>query len=224
MIENTAERFLILIQHPEKCRFIVSEQIKNVGFLGAIFLDLSNSKNLDIESGRIIVKSVDVDLSTSHLIVIEQIAKSRRIRKIKSWLNIFSIKSRKYQKDIFLGLEKKGIIRINHKRFLGIKYYNTQLTNPTVRDNVISELRNIIFNEAVMNAENSIILGLIEACKMYKIICRDKKEIKVCKRKLGEILKSDLIAQGVDKVIKEMQAAIIGAVVASAVASTTSSN
>ncbi len=59
-------------------------------------------------------------------------------------------------------------------------------------------------------------LGLIEACKMHKIIAKDKSEIKICKRKLAELIKSDSIAQGVDKVIKEMQAVIIGAVVASA--------
>ena len=56
-----------------------------------------------------------------------------------------------------------------------------------------------------MYKDNALILGLIEACKIHKIIAKDRSEIKICKRKLADIIKSDAIAQGVDKVIKEMK-------------------
>jgi len=224
MIQNTAERFLILIQHPEKPRFIVSEQIRNVGLIGSILLDLANSKNLEIENGKLMIKSVVTDLPQPYMDILGQIEKSSRIRKIKTWVAKFSRKSKKYQKAILLDLESKGIIRINNKRFLGIRYYNTQLINSGIRDNIINEIREVIFNNAKINNENSLMLGLIQACKMHKIICKDKSELRICKKKLKEIMKSDSIAQGVDKVIKEMQTAIIGAVVASSVAASAASN
>lgn len=224
MIKTTAEKFLILIQHPDKSRFIVSEQIKNVGLIGSILLDLANSKNLEIENGKLITKSVNTDLSKTHITILKQIEESSKIRKVKTWISKFSRKSRKYQKEILLGLENKGVIRLNHKRFLGIRYYRTELINPTIRENIIDQIRDIIFNDAKINNEDSMILGLIEACKMHKIICKDKKERRICKKKLAVIMKSDLIAQGVDKVIKEMQAAIIGAVVASTVAASAASS
>lgn len=224
MIQNTAEKFFILIQHPDKSRFIVSEQIKNAGLIGSILLDLVNNKNLEIDSGKLIVKSTITDLSQTHKTILEQIEKSTRIRKIKTWISKFSQKSRKYQKEILLGLDNKGIIKIDYKSFLGIKYYRTRLINFTIRENTIEEIRNIIFNDAKINSGDSLILGLMDACKMHKLICKDKKEIKICKMKLKEIMKSDLISQGVDKVIKEMQAAIIGAIVASSVAISVSSN
>jgi Golgi phosphoprotein 3 len=224
MKENTAEKFFILIQHPDKSRFIVSEQTKNAGLIGSILLDLANAKNLEIESGKLIVKSTNTDLSQTHKTILEQIEKSTRIRKIKTWISKFSRKSRKYQKEILLGLDNKGIIKIDHRSFLGIKYYKTQLTNSAIRESIINEIRDIIFKDSKISEENSLIIGLVEACKMHKIIANDKSEIRICKRKLAEIIKSDSIAQGVDKVIKEMQAAIIGAVVASTVAATASSN
>jgi len=203
---------------------MISEQIKNVGFIGSILLDLVNDKNLVIENGKLIVQSTNTNLTQVHKAILEQIEKSPRIRKIKTWLAKFSRKSRKFQKEILLGLENKGIIRIDYKNFLGIKYYKTRLVNSTIRDNTINEIRDIIFNNERINNENSLILGLIDSCKMHKIICKDKNEIKTCKMKLTEIMKSDLISQGVDKVIKEMQAAIIGAIVASTAAVSASSH
>ena len=53
MKQNTAERFLILIQHPEKSRFLVSDQVKNVGLIGAILLDLSFEDTINIETDRV---------------------------------------------------------------------------------------------------------------------------------------------------------------------------
>lgn len=224
MINNTAEKFLILIQHPDKHRYIVSDQIKNAGLIGSILLDLANSKNLEIENGKLMIKSKDTDLSPTHNMILEQIEKSSRIRKIKTWITKFSRKSSKIQKEITLELDSKGIIKIHQKSFLGIRYFKTELIDSEIRESIIKEIRDLIFNDKPMNSENSLILGLIEACKMHKIIAKDKSEIKICKRKLAKLIKSDSIAQGVDKVIKEMQAAIIGAVVASTVAVTAGSN
>ena len=214
MTNNTAEKFLILIQHPDKYRFIVSNQIKNVGLIGSILLDLANSDNLEIENGRLLIKSKNTDLSQSHSMILEQIEKSSRIRKIKTWIARLSRKSGKIQKEVLMELELKGVIKIHRKSFLGIKYYKTQLIDSSIRDSLINEIRGIIFDDSTISKDNALILGLIEACKMHKIIAKDKSEIKICKRKLAGIIKSDAIAQGVDKVIKEMQAAIIVAVVA----------
>lgn len=224
MINNTAEKFLILIQHPDKNRFIVSDQIKNAGLIGSILLDLANSTNLEIKNGKLLIKSKDTDLSPTHSMILEQIHKSSRDRKIKTWIAKFSRKSRKIQKEILIGLQSKGIIKIHQKSFLGIKYYKTQLIDSSNRDSIIDEIRSIIFKDSIISKENALILGIIEACKMHKIIAKDKSELKICKRKLADIIESDAIAQGVDKVIKEMQAAIIGAVVASTVAVTAGSN
>lgn len=224
MTNNTSEKFLILIQHPDKYRFIVSDQIKNAGLIGSILLDLAISDNLEIENGKLFFKSKNTDLSQSHSMILEQIEKSSRIRKIRTWITKFSRKSKKVQKEILLVLESKGIIKIHQKSFLGIKYYKTQLIDSSIRDSIINEIRDIIFKDSTISKENALILGLIEACKMHKIIAKDKSEIKICKSKLADIIKSDSIAHGLDKVIKEMQAAIIGAVVASTVAVTAGSN
>ncbi len=213
-----------MIQHSGKHRFVVSGQIKNTGLIGSILLDLAHWKNLEIENGKLLIKSKDTDLSPTHNMILEQIEKSSRPRKIKTWITKFLRKSSKIQKEISLGLDSKGIIKIHQKSFLGIRYFRTELIDSAIRESIIKEIRDLIFNNKVINSENSLILGLIEACKMHKIIAKDKSEIEICKRKLAELIKSDSIAQGVDKAIKEMQAAIIGAAVASTVVMNAGSN
>ena len=89
---------------------------------------------------------------------------------------------------------------------------------------MIGRIREIIFSNAEINEEDSLILGLIEACKMHHIVSNNKHETRICRKRLDEIVKSDAIAQGVNRVINEMQAAIIGALVASTVATTASSH
>ena len=214
---NNAEKFLLLIKHPTKTRVLVSDQIKAVGIIGSILLDLTNDKHLEIEDGKLIVKSIGPDLSIPHKMILEQIENSSSIRKIKPWIAKLTRSSRTYQKEVLLGLESKGIITMAHKSFLGIKYYKTRLINNDIREKTIQGIRDIIFNGDKINNENALILGLIDACNLQKIICPDKQELKLCKKKLKEIMKSDLISQGVDKVIKDMQAAVIGAIVASTV-------
>ena len=224
MIENTAEKFLLLIQHPQKSRFIVSDPPKKSGLVGSILLDLSYEGKIEVEKGRLILKKPDTGLSTAHKEVLDRIQKSSKVRKAKTWITKLSGKSSRYQKEILRNLENKGIIRMEQKRFLFFKYYRTKLINPKIRSQIIKEIRETILYDMQVNDENSMILGLVEACKMYRIICRDKQERKICKTRVKEWIQSDEISQGVSKVIKEMQAAVIGAVVASSSAASSGSS
>lgn len=224
MENNTTERFLILIQHPEKPGFVVSGQERSIGLIGSILLDLSYEGSINIESGKLLIKSTETELSAVHKKVLELIEKSAKTRKIKTWIAKLSRHSRKYQKEILLELETKGYLKIEPKRFLFFKYYKTRLINSQAREQIIDEIRDVIFYDKKTAKDKSMILGLIEACRMYKVICRDKSELKICKKKLKEIIQSDSISRDVDKVIKEMQAAIIGAVLASAISASASSN
>ena len=222
MIQTTSEKFLILIQNPEKSNCLISDQMRNVGLIGSILMDLVNEKSIDIENGKIKAKTTKTKLSISHKQILGLISQSKKSKKIKTWISKFSIRSRQYQKQIFKQLEKKRMIRIEYKKFLFFKYYKTRLIDRKIREQIIKEIRDVIFNNKLIDNDNAAILGLIQACKMHKLICNDKKEIKVCKLKLKEIIKNDSISQGVDKVIKEMQAAIAVIITTSTVVTTSS--
>ncbi|MCD6322766.1 MAG: GPP34 family phosphoprotein, partial [Clostridiales bacterium] len=114
-------------------------------------------------------------------------------------------------------------LRIENRKFLGlIPYRKSYLIDGTTRENLISQLRNNVLFRHDLNEDSILMLGLIEACKMHKIITSDREELKKLKKELKEIIKESPIADTVDKTIKQVQAAIIGAIVASTVVASSS--
>ena len=223
MIINTAERFLVLIQHPERSRFLLPGHVRSAGLVGSVLLDLSNEKNIGIEQGRLILINADTEISAAHKQVLSRIRESEKSRKIRTWVRKLSRKSKTYQNEVLLELQNKEIVEIVNRRFLIFPYHRTRLINKDFREHLIGEIRKIIFHDAPVTNENSLILGLVDACSMYRIICRDRRERKLCKAKIKDLIRSDSISRGVDEVIRATQAAVIAAVVASSAAASAGS-
>lgn len=217
---NTSEKFLLLIQHPVKSRFLVSEPERRAGLIGSVILDLVYAHNLETDNKKLIVRTNKTELSEAHRLILQKIDESGKIRKVRSWIEKLFRQSGNYQKRLLNDLENKKIIKIIPRQFLFIKYYRSRLVNTAVRDNLIEEIRNIIFKNKKADNENALILGLIEACNMYKIICRDRFEKKICKKKLIVLRQTALFPQDLDLIIKGVQVAITKAVMAHSAAAT----
>ena len=208
------EKFLLLIQHPVKSRFLVSEPERRAGLIGSVLLDLVFAHNLEIDNKKLIVRTNKTELSEAHRLILQKIDESGKIRKTRFWIEKLFRQSGNYQKRLLNDLENKKIIKIIPRQFLFIKYYRSRLVNTAVRDNLIEEIRDIIFKNKKADNENALILGLIEACNMYKIICRDRFEKKICKKELKELRQTVLFPPNLDLVIKGIQAAIREAIMA----------
>ncbi len=211
---NTSEKFLLLIQHPVKSRFLVSEPERRAGLIGSVLLDLVYGHNLETDNKKLIVRTNKTEVSEAHRLILQKIDESKQIRKTRFWIEKLFRQSGNYQKRLLNDLENKKIIKIIPRQFLFIKYYRSRLVNTAVRDNLIEEIRDIIFKNKKADNENALILGLIEACNMYKIICRDRFEKKICKKELKELRQTVLFPPNLDLVIKGIQAAIREAIMA----------
>lgn len=211
---NTSEKFLLLIQHPVKSRFLVSEPERRAGLIGSVLLDLVYAHNLETDNKKLIVRTNKTEVSEAHRLILQKIDESKQIRKTRSWIEKLFRQSGNYQKRLLNDLENKKIIKIIPRQFLFIKYYRSRLVNTAVRDNLIEEIRDIIFKNKKADNENALILGLIEACNMYKIICRDRFEKKICKKELKELRQTVLFPPNLDLVIKGIQTAIREAIMA----------
>lgn len=218
-----AESFLVLIHHPEKARYIVDGNVRNAGLIGSIFLDLSLDENIITEDGYLIVKSFQTKLPGLYKKILDKMSNSPRKRKPKVWISRFSQRSNKPRRELLDSLEKKGIVDIEHKVFLVFPYIRSRLLKQDLRNQMISDLRDIIFKNKEIDPHSASLLGLIQACKMHKVVCNDKAELKQSRLKIKEIIESDLITQGVSTVIQEMQAAMMAAIIASTAATTAAS-
>ncbi len=218
---NTTEKFLLIAQHPTKGKFIISDTHINYGISGSLLIEMSLDNRIIIEENKLILKShkSSKDPIVSEISAI--IKNSKKPRKIKYWVSKLENKSRKY-KWIFLNkLEKDRLMRIEKKKFLGLfSYRRCYLIERKTRDDMIKQLKDGVLYKKELSSENIVLLGLIQATGMHKIFTSDKRELKSIKKKLKAILKDAPIAGAVDKTLKEMQAAIIGAMAVS-IATTT---
>lgn len=222
---SSVEKFLVLAHHPQKGKFMISDIHINYGIIGAILLDMSLEDRIKIENDRLVLKgSIELnDLIRSEIAL--QISQSAKPRKIRYWMSKLARKSRKYKWIVLNALSDKRIVRIEEKTFLGlIPYKKTYLHENVKRDSLIEELRRDVFSHRKLNKENVVILSLIEACKMHKILTSDRSELRELRKELKSLLIDSPIADVLDKTIKQVQAAIVGAVIASTVASSAGSS
>lgn len=220
---NTLNKFLLIAHHPEKGRFLISDVHINYGIIGAALLEMSLDGQLKIEENRLIVLKSGNSENSIIAEISKEIRASKKTKKIRFWIAKLARKSRKYKWEILSDLEKNKLLRIEDKKFLGfIPYRRSYLVQSNTRRDLIHQLRKEALYGRDLSNDSMLILSLIEACKMHKIITSDKEELKRLKQALKEIIKNSPIADTVDKTIKQVQAAIVGAIVASSVAASAS--
>ncbi len=213
------EKFLILAHHPEKKRFRISEVHLKYGLVGALLLEMSADGSLELKEGRI-VPGKQVQYSTPSLAtVFKLISKQNSPGKIKYWIRRLSFKSKTLKWQILSDLEKKRIIRVEQLKFLGVlPYRRSHLLGKKVQYDLIREARAGIAQQGYVGNEELAILGLIQACRMQRILSRERTERKIIAKKLTASLKESPVAEGVDQTIRQVHAAILGAVAASGAA------
>lgn len=221
---NTIEKYLLLAQHPTKGRFTYG-QFVNYGVIGASLLEMSLKDGVSVENELLILKD-DIEFDNPVLLEISTLIKSsEKPRKIKHWIHKLARKAAKYKWSFLNELENKKLIRIEHKKFLGLfPYRRCYLIEDSIRESLTQDVKRKILNKPEMNNEEILILGMIEACQMHKIITSDKQELKTIKKELKQLLKEIPIAGTVAKTIKEVQAAIIVAVVTSTIVASSASS
>jgi len=215
---NLTEKFLLLALHPEKPRYIISEAALNAGLIGAILLDLTAEGKIELVQKKINVsRSHASSLSPAHKWALEKIAHARKERKAKTWISLLAQRSRRFRHLILEELSKKRLVTIEHKRFLFIPYIKASLRRKDAQKEIITDLKHILSASKLVNAEYSSLLGLVDACKMHKIMASDKAEIKKIKQQLKTVVANDTIMGDVSAVIKETQAAIAAAITTSVI-------
>jgi hypothetical protein len=216
---SAAEKFLILAHHPEKGRFRVSDVHLKYGLIGALLLELSVQGSLQLEEGKVILRKQERHSRSLPDMIYRKISEQPAPKKVRFWIRKLAVKSNMYKWQILRDLEEKRIIRIEHAKILGlIPHKRSYLLGKKVQYDLIRETRNSVMQHGVIKSEDLVILGLVKACRMQKIISQDRSERKIMNEKMTAALKESPIAEDVDITIRQVQAAIIGAVAASGAA------
>ncbi|GET22103.1 GOLPH3/VPS74 family protein [Prolixibacter denitrificans] len=216
---SIAEKFLLIAHHPRKARFLTSEPQLNFGLVGTFLLEMSINNQLHIENNRVFPdKSVVPENPTSREIYY-LVKGSGKNRTIRLWLRKLSRKANRYRWEVLENLKEKRLMRIERRKFLGIiPYRKSYVTDSRTRDQLLKELKKQILSrhrDTATSNEDMAVLGLIEACKLHRTLTTDRTELKKLRKALKELIKESPIAGTVQQTIRQVQAAVIGAIVAS---------
>jgi len=220
---SIVEKFLLLAHHPTKGGFIISEIHINFGIIGSILLEMSFENYFRIENDRLMIKNERTPSNPLYSEIFIRIRDSKKARKLKYWVTRLNSKSNKYKWMILKDLQKKGLIDIEDKKFLWlIPYKKSRLTDSLAHDRFIQELKNNISNRHDISNENTVVLALVDACKMHKVFAKSRAEVKVLKKDLKSVIEESAVGDTVDETIKEVQRAITNTIAASTVVITAS--
>ena len=219
---TTPEKFILLAHHPVKGRYVISQLHLKFGLAGALLLEVTLDGSAEMQEDRLVLRRKPETRNAVLNEITGMLADSARPRRIRYWIRQLARRQRSYQWEIFNDLQRRRIVRIVQRRFLGwIPYRRSYLIGNKIHHDLIREMRkNILQNEDPSN-EWVAAMGLIEACKMHRILSPDRGERKIIRKKLKLILKESPIASDVDKAIRQVQAAIVASVAASSAAAAT---
>jgi hypothetical protein len=218
---STLEKFLLIAHHPDKGRFIISSIQMDYGIIGSILMDMSLDDRIALENNKVILKKGAVSGNQILSEVISMISSSGKSHSIKHWITKLARRSGKYKWVALAELAGKKVIQTENRKFLGIiPYRKSYLLDSYNRNKMIQQLKYNVLSHKELSNETLAILGMIEACKMHKIISSEKDELKKIKKELKEIIKESPVASMVDQTIRQVQAAIFGAIAASTVTAT----
>ena len=207
---NILSKFLLLAHDPHKSRFLISEMHINYGIIGAAMLEMSVDEQIKIVDDKLILNDDKVSDNAVVSEIADEIWKSKKSRKLRYWMQKLTRNSRKYKWEIIANLAENKLIKIEEKKFLRVfPYRKTFLTENNARKELIEQLRGATLYGEILDNDMLILLGLVEACKMHKIIASDKVELKKLRRILKVIIKDSPIAETLSKTIQQVQAALI---------------
>jgi golgi phosphoprotein 3 len=218
---NTAEKFLMIAHHPEKGRFMISGMFIQFGIAGAILLDMSLEERIDILNKRLILKTPGTSADPLTNEVTTLISRDPRPRRVGYWVRRLARRYNKYKRQVLESLAAKRMVRIEERKFLGlIPYRRSYLIESYTRSNLIRQIKNdILVNSREPSYANMAIAGLMEACRMQRILSDDREELKNIRIRLKKILKESPVADVVSQTVRQVQAAIFASVTAAIVAS-----
>lgn len=211
---NLTEKFLLLAHHPSKRGYLVPAMNINLGIMGSFFMEMAQQGHIIIEDDFVTVKSLP-DFSIG-IELLQKIQQKKKLKPLYFWIARLSQKSQKLKQYYLNSLEQKHLIKIEHKKLLGlIPYQNTYIIDTNAQIQLSHQLQSCLSHFSG-NEDDILLLGLIRSCELHGIFTRSWSE----KRKLGKKMKTlfdqNPIAFAVNKALKQVQSAMIATTAAGA--------
>ncbi|KYG75418.1 GOLPH3/VPS74 family protein [Roseivirga echinicomitans] len=218
---NLIEEFLLIALDDEKGQFVIDSTHLYYGFAGSILLEMALREKIDVSGDKLKLTHDEYEVEMVINKVIDQI-KASKPRKLKNWIELIAKQAKELKEDTLLELQNKGILRKEEHKILWIIPNNKYpTTNITPENKVRQRLSDVMLRGAKSEARDVMLLSLIDVSDLTKEAFRDNEEYRVVKKRIKEVTQDIKISQSVNKSIREIQAAIMVAMMSAIIVTTT---
>ncbi|MGM0635122.1 MAG: GOLPH3/VPS74 family protein [Bacteroidota bacterium] len=216
------ENYLIVAMKSTKKKKLFSQNTYiNYGLAAGILFKLIALERVVIEDKKLILKSAaltgDAVLDRALQRIID---KKDKVKKVSYWVTDFSRQFNKFKWVLFEAMKQKNIVSIEAKKFLGLfPYKNVYLKSLDTRSDLKRHYQNILQNKESLTEDDVIALAMLKASRSYSVFSKSIKDHKKIKQQLSARLESTEISEATEKIIKEMETAMV-VIMASSTATT----
>jgi golgi phosphoprotein 3 len=217
---NLIEEFLLIALDDEKGQFVIDSTHLHFGLAGAILLEMALREKVDIsgENLKLIHDEYEVEMVINK--VIDQI-KLKPGKKVKDWIEILAKQAEELKQDTLLRLQNKGILRKEEHKILWVIPNNKYPTSDITPENKVRQrLSDVMLRGAKSKAHDIMLLSLIDVSDLTKEAFRNKDEYAIVKKKIKEVTQDIRISHTINKSIREIQAAIMVALMSAVIVTT----
>lgn len=211
---TTAELLLLLAHHPTRYGYLTDQVSLTTGCTGAMLLDLFDEGALALVGEKVQLVRQSTELSESHQRILLRMHESGKVRSVKNWMSRLGHRNQRRVRSVRNQLVEKGFFQVEDRRFLGIPYQRTYVTQPDLQAQLVQVLRAVLFQGENCPEPLQPLLSLLVPCKLQRAVAHDRAERSALKARVKEAIARNETSQVVGKAVRrEIEAAIAASIV-----------
>jgi len=221
---NLLEKYLLIALDDEKGKFVNDSVHLHYGFAGAMLLELAIRDKIEVNGEQIRLKEdttekeVALNKALEVLDVDDDMSAKECVRRLAK-------KASDFKNDTLDRLIFKGVLEKKEDKILWIIPNNKYPTQNVIPENKVRQrLNDIVLHGKTPEADDVMLLSLINVANLTKEAFRDTKDTKAIKKRIEELTSDMKLSQVINSSIREIQAAIMIAITTAVVVTTVTSN
>lgn len=212
------EEYLLIALDDSKGQFVIDSTHLHYGLAGAILLELALREKVVIQGDYVRINDSAAVTEIALNKALEYLQEKAKSTKVKDVITAFANQAGEFKQDVLQRLINKGILKKEEAKILWIIPNNKYPTSNLSPENKVRErLKAVMLDGAKSEARDIMLLSLIDVSDLTKEAFRDKEDYKKVKRKIKEVTQDIRISGAINKSIREIQAAIMIAIMATVV-------
>ncbi len=222
---NLLEKYLLIALDDDKGSFVNDSIHLHYGFAGAILLELAIRNKIEVYGEKILLKERSTEKEIALNKAIELLTEEGGMSS-KECVNKLAKKASEFKNDTLQKLINKGVLEKKEGKILWIFPNDKYPTQNNLPENKLrSRLNDVVLRDKKPDADDIMLLSLINVSNLTKEAFRDASDLKAIKKRIEEMTSDMKLSQVINSSIREIQAAIMIAITTAVVVTTvTSSN